>query len=65
MCWSCCGAGGEADGADNEQGIVQHEHGGARGEAGAVPRHRDALHGQPQSEPPTIYRAIYCSTYHT
>ena len=55
------GAGGEAHGADNEQGIVQHEHGGARGEAGAVPRHRDALHRQPQSEP---YTSTYHSMYH-
>ena len=46
----CVDLGGEADGADDEQGTVQHEHGCARGEAGAVPGHRDAFHGQPQSE---------------
>lgn len=44
--WRC--AGGQANGADHEQGVVQHEHGRARREAGTVSRHGDAFDGQPQ-----------------
>ena len=41
-------AGGEANGADNEQGVVQYEHGGKRRKARTVPRHGDALNEQAQ-----------------
>lgn len=38
-------AGGKADGAIDEQGTLQHEHGGAGGKAGAVPRHGVPFNG--------------------
>lgn len=57
------GAGGEANGTDDEQRAVQHEYRRAGGEARAVPRHGNAIHGQPQGAAPRCMSRAHVVLY--